>query len=146
MIDDTRSRPPSPVVLSPSDLAEATRELHALRAEHRADLDDGVTELRIVHLERLIASATIVDGVAGADGIAGLGSFVRVRDGAGRRCDYELVGRRGTDATTMKVTLGSPVGAALVGARTGDTVQVELPDGRRRPLTVLAIQCEPFTD
>lgn len=149
MIDDTRSRP-SPtadtVVLSPSELAEATRELIALREDRRADQDDELTELRIVQLERLIASATVIEQAAGDDGIAGLGSFVRVREASGRQRDYELAGRRGTDAATAKVTLASPVGKALAGAREGDAVQVELPNGRRRPLTVMAVRSTPFGD
>jgi transcription elongation GreA/GreB family factor len=37
------------------------------------------------------------------------------------------------------VSLGSPVGKALAGARAGDVVTVELPDGRDRVLTVLAV-------
>src|SRR5690349_5333222 len=105
MIEETRSRP-SPaatahaVMLSSDDLSDAVRELQVLREERRADLavleDPTVTELRIAHLERLIASATVVEA-AGADGVAGLGSFVRVRDQAGRQTDHELVGRRGSD-------------------------------------------------
>ncbi|WP_170179089.1 GreA/GreB family elongation factor [Solirubrobacter pauli] len=152
MIDQPRSRP-SPVaagavMLSATDLAEATRELQALRDEQRAEpalLEEaGVTGLRIAHLERLLASATVVETAAG-DGAAGLGSHVRVRDAAGREIDYELVGRRASDAPPTKVTLASPVGAALRGARAGDAVHVELPGGRLRPLTVVAVRAAPFT-
>ena len=132
------------VFLSAADLADAQLELETLRSEQRVDpslLEDAtVTQVRISHLERLLASATVVDAVPGADGTAGLGSFVRVRDQAGRETDYELVGRKGTDATTAKVTLASPVGKALAGARAGDTVRVELPSGRERLLTVVAVR------
>jgi transcription elongation GreA/GreB family factor len=154
MINETRSRPspaaaPDAVILSSTDLSEAVRELQALREERRADLalleDPVVTDLRIAHLERLIASATVVEG-AGVDGIAGLGSFVRVRDQAGRTKDSELVGRRGVDSPPTAVTLASPVGKALGGARVGDEVQVELPNGRLRTLTVVAVERLPFGD
>src|SRR6478609_396266 len=114
------------VFLSAADLADAQLELETLRSEQRVDpalLEEAtVTQVRIAHLERLLASATVVDATLGVDGVAGLGSFVRVRDQAGRETDYELVGRKGTDATTAKVTLSSPVGKALAGARAGETV------------------------
>jgi transcription elongation factor GreA len=140
MIDDTRTRP-SPaggVILSSADLAEATRELEALRSEHGADPDE--LHVRISHLERLVASATVVDVGTEPDGSARLGSFVRVRDDAGKETEYELVGRRADGARATQVTPASPVGEALLGAREGDRVQVELPSGRRRPLTVVALR------
>jgi transcription elongation factor GreA len=140
MIDDTRSRP-SPagaVILSSADLAQATRELEALRSEHRDDPDE--LHVRISHLERLVASATVVEVCTEPDGSARLGSFVRVRDDAGKETEYELVGRRGEGAPATQVTPASPVGEALLGARAGDRVQVELPSGRRRPLTVVALR------
>jgi transcription elongation factor GreB len=144
MINETRSRP-SPtdtVLLSATDLAEAVRELQALRLERRADLEEmedaSVTDARIAHLERLIASATVVESAGAAD-VAGLGSRVRVRDQAGRYKDYELVGRRGVDSAPTEVTLASPVGQALVGTRAGDEVHVELPNGRLRTLTVVDV-------
>jgi transcription elongation GreA/GreB family factor len=37
------------------------------------------------------------------------------------------------------VSLGSPVGKALAGARTGDVVHVGLPNGRERSLTVVGV-------
>src|SRR5690348_12505046 len=99
MIDQSHSHP-SPIdlteriLLSPAELSEAMLELDALRQAQRGDADDNLTVLRIAHLERLIASAAVVEAV-GTDGVAGLGSFVRARDETGRECDYELVGRRG---------------------------------------------------
>ena len=132
------------VFLSAADLADAQLELETLRSEQRVDpalLEEAtITQVRIAHLERLLASATVVDAAPGVDGVAGLGSFVRVRDQAGRETDYELVGRKGTDATTAKVTLALPTGEALAGARAGDTVRVELPNGRERTLTVVTVR------
>lgn len=151
MIHDTGSRSSAAlgtggVMLSAADLSEAIRELEALRSTHRANPDVSVTELRIAHLERLIATATVIEVGAASDGAAGLGSFVRVRDDAGKEADYELVGLRPADAPKTQVTPGSPVGEALFGARTGDRVHVELPSGRRRPLTVVAIRNTPFRE
>lgn len=150
MIHDTRFRPTpaaraDAVIISAADLADATLELEALRLE-AADVEDAVAQARTAYLERLVASATVVDAATGTDGVAGLGSFVRVRDETGREVDYELVGRRGTDATTAKVMLSSPVGEALLGRREGDAVRVLLPSGRQRPLTVVAVRSAPFLD
>ena len=107
--------------------------------DHLAAFEDAfVDEVKIAQLERLIASATVID-VAGADGTAGLGSIVHVEDHSGRRAEYELVGRRTEDASRMQVTPASPVGQALIGARAGDTVKVQLPNGRQRALNVVAV-------
>jgi transcription elongation factor GreA len=166
MTYDMRSRPPlvvpaGRVLLSPADLAEAVEELEFLRSAHRAALAEGLrdarafgspgddddqlavlvdaafAEMRIAQLERLVASATVVE--AAAAGVVGLGSVVRVRDESGRESEYEIVGRRLGDATRTQVTPASPVGEALLGARSGARVRVVLPSERRRTLTVLAV-------
>ena len=90
-------------------------------------------------LERLLERATIVRAARGADGIAALGTVVRVRDAGGRTANYELVGHRSRDAARRQVSTGSPVGQALLGASRGDTVDVTLPDGRTRALTVVQV-------
>jgi transcription elongation factor GreA len=155
--------PTGGVLLSPTDLTEVIRELDSLRSLHRADLAERLRDARaygtavddddhlavledaavewskIAQLERLIASATVVDAAAPGEGVAGLGSVVRVRDGAGDETEYALVGRRSRDALRTQVTLASPVGAALLGARSGDTLRIALPNGRARTLTVLAV-------
>jgi transcription elongation factor GreA len=160
------SRLPHPfgeVLLSPADLSEVKRELDALRSAHRIELaarlrearaygtavddddhlavleDVAVARMKIAQLERLIASATIVDLDTSDDGVAGLGCVVRVHDDRVRETEYELVGRRTDDGPRAQVTPGSPVGNALMGARSGDVVRVELPNGQERTLTVLAV-------
>ena len=51
--------------------------------DHLAVLEDAAVErIKIAQLERLIASATVVDVDAADDDVAGLGSVVRVRDHA----------------------------------------------------------------
>jgi transcription elongation factor GreA len=140
---------------------QITEELEVLRSTHRQTLTDrlrharafgvmgdqddqlaafedaAVGEGRITRLERLVASARVVDGVT--EGAAGLGAIVRVKDSSGREAQYELVGVRNDDATRPQVTPGSPMGQALFGASAGDNVRVSLPDGRERELTVLAV-------
>jgi transcription elongation GreA/GreB family factor len=49
------------------------------------------------------------------------------------------VGRRTPDSTQHAVSLASPVGRALVGARRGDVVEAVLPSGRQRTLRVLDV-------
>ena len=170
-----RSRPPlavptGRVLLSPADFAEAVQELDSRRRAHRADLaerlrdartygfpgddedhlavleDAAFAEMQIAQLERLVALATVVEAAIADDGVVGLGSSVHVRDESGRESEYEIVGRRISEAERMQVTPASPVGEALLGARTGDRVRVVLPSERRRTLTVLAVSGPEFDE
>jgi len=151
------------VILTQTEYDQVQEDLDALRSAHRDDLaerlrhargfgvmgdnddqlaafeDAVVHEVKIRQLERLIASATVLDRVGAPDGAAGLGSVVHVEESPGRRTEYELVGVRGRDARRPQVTPGSPIGQVLLGARAGDTVRVTLPNGRERSLTVLAV-------
>jgi transcription elongation factor GreA len=158
----SREIAPTGVVMSRAEYAALTRELESLRALHRSELarrlhdvrahgttsddDDRLAVLeeaaidraRIAQLEELVMFATVVDD-AEFDGAAGLGSTVEVADEAGRTTRYRLVGRRTSESPAREVSLGSPVGKALAGARTGDVVRVELPNGGERSLTVLSV-------
>ena len=52
---------------------------------------------------------------------------------------YRLIGWRTSESPAHEVSLGSPVGKPLAGARTGDVVLVSLPNGRERSLTILGV-------
>jgi transcription elongation factor GreA len=155
---------PEQVMLSPTDFAEVVRELELLRSTHRSEVADRLREARtygtavddddhlailedaavdrgkIAQLERLVASATIVDDAFADADLAGLGSFVEVRDHVGDLTEYEIVGWRPADALQTQVTPASPIGKALLGARGGDVVRVLLPRGRERTLEVTAVR------
>jgi transcription elongation factor GreA len=161
---DSSSTAPTGVVMSSAEYAVLVRELETLRAAHRSELaerlhdvrvhgtmsdnDDllavleetAIDRARITQLEELVRCATVLgDEHATLDGAAGLGSNVRVTDGAGRTTDYRLIGRRTPDSPPEEVSLRSPVGKALAGTRAGDVVRVSLPSGRDRTLTVVAV-------
>jgi transcription elongation factor GreA len=156
-------------LLTAADYAALVRELEALRARHRRDVaerlriargfsaspddDDllavleeaAIGQARIAQLDEVVRNASVVDSPAATDGAAGLGTFVRVIDDAGRTTDYELVGRRTSDSHRHAVSLSSPVGKALLGARSGDVVEAVVPSGRRRTLRVLDVEpCQPI--
>ena len=159
----SREIAPTGVAMSSAEYAVLTRELESLRASHRSELaqelhdvrahgttsddDDRLAVLeeaaidraRIAQLEGLVRCATVLDDDAEFDGAAGLGSTVEVANETGRTTKYRLIGRRTSGSPAHEVTLGSPVGRALAGARTGDVVHVSLPNGRNRSLTVLDV-------
>jgi hypothetical protein len=95
-------------------------------------------EALIGELESL-RSASRVDRHTTVSGGAGPGSIVKVADRAGRISEYELILRPGADHRRVKVTLASPIGKALLGAREGDFVRVTLSNGRRRRFRVLDV-------
>ena len=151
------------VLLTQSDFDALVEELESLRAKHQRELagrlreargfgdptenddllsaleESAVDRARIAQLEELVRLASIVDAPA-EDGGAGLGSTVQVADDAGRTSEYNLIGRRGQASERNEVTMASPVGQALWGARPGDVVKVELPNGRERTLRVLEVR------
>jgi transcription elongation factor GreA len=150
------------MLLTEADFDALVHELDALRSRHRHEIarrlrearafgastenddllavaeDAVVDQARIAQLEELVRLAVVVDG-PGADDGAGLGSTVRVSEGAGRPSEYVLVGRRGEASERHEVTMASPVGKALWGSRRGDVVDVVLPNGRSRTLRVLDV-------
>lgn len=150
-------------LLTEAEYAALASELDSLRDRHRRDIaerlrvarsfsaapdDDellavleeaAIEQARISQLEELLRTASVVDGAA-TDGTAGLGTVVRVIDDADRTTEYELVGRRTHDSDRHAVSLASPVGKALIGARRGDVVEAVLPSSRRRTLRVLDVR------
>jgi transcription elongation factor GreA len=160
----SRKVPSTGVVMSRAEYSALMGELESLRAAHRSELaqrlhdvrthgttsddDDRLAVLeeaaidraRIAQLEDLARCATVLDDDAFLDGAAGLGSTVEVADEAGRTTKYRLIGRRTSESPAREVSLRSPVGTALAGARTGDFVHVSLPNGHKRSLTVLAVR------
>jgi transcription elongation GreA/GreB family factor len=88
---------------------------------------------RIKLLGAVLAALSRVDAADVAPGSAGLGSTVRARslDG-GDELEFVIVPLELVDGSPRKVTLASPIGQALLGVRTGDTVDIVTPSDHRR--------------
>jgi transcription elongation factor GreA len=150
------------LLISADGYEQRCRELDALRNEARRELSERLREARLdgdladnpalqelleaqAQLERRIALLKAQLAVAEivafvADGRAGIGSVVRVRDGDGATFEYELVGPLESDVGNGRVSTGAPVGQALFGQRVGARVDVTTPRG---PLTLKVVSVRP---
>ena len=114
-------------------------------ATDSAELMDALEEqaflrMRIATIDRLLAHARIAD--AGADGSARPGTMVSLRTSSGVVHRYELVGAGEADGSPTQISIGSPVGQALLGRRPGERVEVQAP---RRVRRFELVSVEPTT-
>ena len=87
-------------------------------------------EGRILELDNMLRHAQIVDSSELDKDEVGLGSTVRVLDVEFNEEDeYTITGSTEADITQNRISNESPMGAALLGAHVGDTVEVAAPDG-----------------
>lgn len=84
---------------------------------------------RIRFLSKRMDSVVVVVGPPpGADEIR-FGAKVELRQDSGRTMTVQLVGEDEIDPAAGRISLKSPIGKALVGARAGDRVEVPTPRG-----------------
>jgi len=111
------------------DLKE-NADYHAARDEY------AFNESQIKHLEERLRSVMVVDTSAVPEGMVFLGSTVKLKDlNTGDTETVRIVGEVGKidiDSDIMEVSAKSPLGEALVRARVGDTVNVNVPRGTLR--------------
>ncbi len=99
---------------------------------HAAKNEQGLLERKITILRARLEDAMIVEG--GDPDVASVGSRVVIEDDDGGRMEVEISGLGG-DGTTSPA---SPLGAALLGRRVGETVAVAAPRGAWQA-TIVAI-------
>lgn len=149
----------APIPLTRAAHAELQRELEDLRTVGRQEVAEQIREAReteldqdedvipalevaresqsflegrIQQLEQTLANATLIDeeAVQRSD-TAQLGSVVMVEQDGHERT-YQIVSAIEADAGAGKISDASPIGAALLGTRVGETVEVDAPAGRLR--------------
>ena len=88
------------------------------------------TEARIKELEELVENAVIVDESKLDTSVVSLGSVVTVYDvEEDEEIKYSIVGSNEANPMEGKISDQSPIGRALMGAKAGDTVAIEVPYG-----------------
>jgi transcription elongation factor GreA len=105
-----------------------------------AKQEQGKIASRIAELEHMIANAHVMEESEMDADVVNVGSVVEVRRvETDKIVTYTLVGSFGADPVNGKISDESPIGAALKGARVGDTVEFTAPNGNVFHLDVLSI-------
>ena len=92
-------------------------------------------------LRKAIEAAVVVDPSEDRGERVFFGATVVLEDEDGEHLTYQLVGELETEAATGRISYRSPVGAALMGKRLDDEVQVQTPGGIRS-LEIIEIRYE----
>jgi transcription elongation factor GreA len=94
-----------------------------------AKREQGMLEAKIKELEELLGNATVVDSCEG-DGCINVGSKIVAKDlEEGFEDEYTIVGPAEASPVDGKVSYESALGAAFMGHKVGDTVEVNTPGG-----------------
>ena len=83
-------------------------------------------ETRIEEIEKILKNAEVVDEDEIALDVVSIGCSVRLYDVEfEEEVEYQIVGSTEADSLNFKISNESPVGAALIGRKVGETVEVE---------------------
>src|SRR6188472_2845298 len=132
--------------------ADIVRRISAARDEgdlkenggyHAAREELGKLELRVAQLEQMLEKAEV--GQAADDGTISPGFKVSYRRDGDDDVETLLLGARemADDDNILVVSPQSPLGSALIGARVGETVSYQAPNGKH--LQVDIVEAGPYT-
>jgi len=98
-------------------------------------------------LEELLDAAAVVPSDTIDPDVVTMNSTVALEElPAGRRMTVTLVYPKDSDPERSRVSVLSPVGRALIGARVGDTIRLVVPGNEPRDLRVVELKYQPEAD
>ncbi len=119
-----------------ADISERLKEARALGdLSENSEYDDAKTaqaenEIRIMEIESILKNAKLIDEDEISKTKVTLGAVVKIRDEETREeVEYLLVGTKEQDIFSNKISSDSPVGAAIIGKKKGQIVDVRTPAG-----------------
>ena len=87
-------------------------------------------EIKIASLEDKLRHAKIIDESEIDTEVVQIGNVVKIKDlEFNEILEYTIVGSTEVDLSQNKISNESPIGAGLLGARKGETVEIAIPDG-----------------
>ena len=96
-------------------------------------------ESRIAQLEAMLKNARVIDNDELNLDTVSVGTHVKIEDEDGEVEEYDITGSTEADPLNGKISDESPVGAALLGQKAGQTVTVSLPNGGTIDYKILEI-------
>ena len=126
-------------IIKKIETARAEGDLKENGGYHAAREEQGKMEARIRQLKHMLEHAHIGTPPVGESGVVGPGMIVTI-DMAGDEMKF-LLGSREIASENMDVySEKSPLGAALLGAKVGDTVTYKAPNGKEIKVAILEAQ------
>ena len=104
-----------------------------------AKRDQATIEGRIYDLELTLSNAEVIPDHDTPSETVTVGSLVVLRNAAGKKMEYTIVGSMEADPAHGRISNESPVGKALLGKRVGEDAAVHAPGGDQT-LTVVEIR------
>ena len=101
--------------------------------------EQGFIESRIAQLEAMLKHARVIDNDDLSLEHVSVGTHVKIEDEDGEVEEYDITGSTEADPLNGKISDESPVGAALMGQKVGQTVTVTLPNGGTIDFKILEI-------
>lgn len=125
-----------PVIVRRVATAREEGDLKENFAYHDARQELGLLDGRVQTIEAMLRHAQVTEATVGD--VVGLGSTVTVRDEFGEST-YVIVGPVEADVAAGRISMVSPLGAALMGRTVGDEVSFASPGGSRAA-TITAVR------
>ena len=101
--------------------------------------EQGMLESRIAELEKMLKHARVLDSTEIDSSVVSVGSHVKIQDEDGDTDEYDITGSTEADVDMGRISDESPVGAALIGKKVGETADVTLPNGSVITYKVLGV-------
>jgi len=125
------------IVVTESDYVRLLSLVRSFRRRHQCDTE------RLNELENELNRATIVDLNEVPADVVTMNSRVRIKDlSSGRELTYQIVFPKDADISQNRISVLAPIGTALLGYRTGASVEWRVPSGIRR-LRILDVEYQP---
>ncbi len=122
-----------PNIIKAIQEAKALGDLSENAEYHSAKERQNFIENRISELEMKIRSARILDENNFRDDVIVIGAKVSMRDMiSNSEIQYTLVAQDEADFTINKISVESPIGAAMLGKKVGDPILVKSPNGMKK--------------
>jgi transcription elongation factor GreA len=119
-----------PAIIAAIAEARAHGDLSENAEYHSAKEAQGLNEARVQELEDKLSRAEIIDVSKLSGSTIKFGATVKLIDeDTEEEKTYQIVGESEADVKSGKVSITSPIARALIGKKTGDSVEVNTPGG-----------------
>lgn len=119
-----------PRIIQAIEEARSHGDLSENAEYHAAKEQQGWTEARVAELEDKISRAEVIDiSKLGGDTVKFGAKVTLIDEETDEQASYQIVGEFEADVKKGKISVSSPIARAIIGKKSGDSVEVATPGG-----------------